>query len=162
MEETSCRAPGMATASCKSRWFGVRLRPVGPQQGNRGTGSRVQAALSLIFAVSHSASPQAVSWCRGYAFLEQQQPTVELSCEKMPVAVRRCPHRTPLALLLSPSAVGHVPAGVTQTPSPSPRGLTPLLLLPARPDPEIRRQEPFWQDQGAFQGLLPVQQDLDP
>ncbi|XP_030338310.1 cathelicidin-B1-like [Strigops habroptila] len=49
VEETSCRAPGMATAACKSRWFG------------------------------------AVSWCRGYAFLEQQQPVVELSCEKMPI-----------------------------------------------------------------------------
>ncbi|XP_074727016.1 uncharacterized protein LOC141944369 isoform X1 [Strix uralensis] len=26
----------------------------------------------------------AVSWCRGFVFLEQQQPTVELSCEKVP------------------------------------------------------------------------------
>ncbi|XP_065525349.1 cathelicidin-B1-like [Lathamus discolor] len=51
VEETSCRAPAMATTACKSRWFG------------------------------------AVSWCRGYAFLEQQQPMVELSCEKMPITL---------------------------------------------------------------------------
>ncbi|KAM6339297.1 cathelicidin-B1-like [Podargus strigoides] len=49
VEETSCRAPGMATATCKSRWLG------------------------------------AVSWCRGWVFLEQQQPTVELSCDKVPI-----------------------------------------------------------------------------
>ncbi|KAM6412943.1 cathelicidin-B1-like [Pluvialis apricaria] len=47
VEETTCRAPGMATATCKSRWLG------------------------------------AVSWCRGGVFLEQQQPMVELSCERM-------------------------------------------------------------------------------
>ncbi|KAM4684574.1 cathelicidin-B1-like [Amazona ochrocephala] len=51
VEETSCRAPGMATTACKSQWFG------------------------------------AVSWCRGYTFLEQQQPMVELSCEKMPITL---------------------------------------------------------------------------
>ncbi|XP_032854963.1 cathelicidin-B1-like [Tyto alba] len=53
VEETSCRAPGTATAACKSRWLG------------------------------------AVSWCRGFVFLEQQQPTVELSCDKVPNAFGR-------------------------------------------------------------------------
>ncbi|XP_009282903.1 PREDICTED: cathelicidin-B1-like [Aptenodytes forsteri] len=47
VEETRCRAPGMATAACRSRWLGV------------------------------------VIWCQGSVFLEQQQPTVELSCEKL-------------------------------------------------------------------------------
>ncbi|CAM9198453.1 unnamed protein product [Bubo scandiacus] len=31
----------------------------------------------------------AVSWCRGFVFLEQQQPTVELSCEKVPTTLHR-------------------------------------------------------------------------
>ncbi|KAM6208914.1 cathelicidin-B1-like [Sarcoramphus papa] len=53
VEETSCRAPGMATAACKSLWL------------------------------------RAVSWCRGYVFLEQQQPMVELSCEKVPTVLGR-------------------------------------------------------------------------
>ncbi|KAM9288288.1 cathelicidin-B1-like [Cariama cristata] len=53
IEETSCRAPGTATAACKSRWL------------------------------------WAVTWCRGHVFLEQQQPTVELSCEKVPIALGR-------------------------------------------------------------------------
>ncbi|XP_029864867.1 cathelicidin-B1-like [Aquila chrysaetos chrysaetos] len=53
VEETSCRAPGTATATCKSRWLG------------------------------------AVSWCQGFVFLEQQQPVVELSCDKVPTTVRR-------------------------------------------------------------------------
>ncbi|KAM9233053.1 LOW QUALITY PROTEIN: cathelicidin-B1-like [Leptosomus discolor] len=47
VEETLCRAPGTATAACKSRWLG------------------------------------AVSWCRG-VFLEQHQPLVELSCDRVP------------------------------------------------------------------------------
>ncbi|XP_075348304.1 cathelicidin-B1-like [Mycteria americana] len=51
VEETSCRAPGMATAACKSLWL------------------------------------RAVSWCRGSVFLEQQRPTVELSCEKVPATL---------------------------------------------------------------------------
>lgn len=35
--------------------------------------------------------------CQGWVFLEQQQPTVELSCETVPAAVRRWPsrHRVP-------------------------------------------------------------------
>ncbi|KAM6275463.1 cathelicidin-B1-like [Spheniscus humboldti] len=53
VEETQCRAPGMATAACRSRWLG------------------------------------AVSWCRGSVFLEQQQPMVELSCEKVPTVLGR-------------------------------------------------------------------------
>lgn len=105
VEETTCQAPGMATASCKSRWLGVRLHPVGPPaavptgDGETEALGRVWgrfafgAPLGLIFPVSPSASPQAVSWCRGFVFLEQQQPTVELTCEKVPVMVRRCPKR---------------------------------------------------------------------
>lgn len=34
-------------------------------------------------------APQAVTWCQGSVFLEGQQPTVELSCEKAPATVRR-------------------------------------------------------------------------
>lgn len=34
--------------------------------------------------------------CQGWVFLEQQQPTVELSCETVPAAVREHrPHRVP-------------------------------------------------------------------
>ncbi|XP_054129358.1 cathelicidin-B1-like [Melozone crissalis] len=51
LEETTCRAPGTATSSCKSRWLGALTR------------------------------------CQGSAFLEGQQPTVELSCEKAPAAL---------------------------------------------------------------------------
>ncbi|XP_014810965.1 PREDICTED: cathelicidin antimicrobial peptide [Calidris pugnax] len=51
VEETTCRAPGMATTACKRRWFGT------------------------------------VTWCRGNVFLEDQQPTVELSCEKVPTVL---------------------------------------------------------------------------
>ncbi|XP_074878551.1 cathelicidin-B1-like [Buteo buteo] len=53
VEETVCRAPGTATATCKSRWLG------------------------------------AVSWCQGFVFLEQQQPVVELSCDKVPTTFGR-------------------------------------------------------------------------
>ncbi|KAM6142217.1 cathelicidin-B1-like [Phoenicopterus ruber ruber] len=53
IEETVCRAPGTATAACKTRWLG------------------------------------AVSWCRGFVFLEGQQPTVELSCERVPAVLSR-------------------------------------------------------------------------
>ncbi|XP_074938102.1 cathelicidin-B1-like [Phalacrocorax aristotelis] len=53
VEETLCRAPGMANAACRSRW----LAPV--------------------------------SWCQGSVFLEQQQPVVELSCEKVPTTLGR-------------------------------------------------------------------------
>ncbi|XP_068861808.1 cathelicidin-B1-like [Aphelocoma coerulescens] len=31
----------------------------------------------------------AVTWCQGFVFLEEQQPTVELSCEKAPAAFGR-------------------------------------------------------------------------
>ncbi|XP_068261734.1 cathelicidin-B1-like [Nyctibius grandis] len=41
----------------------------------------------------------AVSWCRGFAFLEQQQPTVELSCETLPAGLGRPrPSRLPVWL----------------------------------------------------------------
>ncbi|XP_075562636.1 cathelicidin-B1-like [Pelecanus crispus] len=45
VEETTCRAPGMATAACRSHWFRV------------------------------------LNWCRGFVFLEEQQPMVELCCK---------------------------------------------------------------------------------
>ncbi|XP_061853221.1 cathelicidin-B1-like [Colius striatus] len=32
---------------------------------------------------------RAVRWCRGWAFLEQQQPTVQLSCDNVPIAFGR-------------------------------------------------------------------------
>ncbi|KAM9304053.1 cathelicidin-B1-like [Morus bassanus] len=51
IEETLCRTPGMATATCRSHW----LAPV--------------------------------SRCQGFVFLEQQQPVVELSCEKVPTVL---------------------------------------------------------------------------
>ncbi|KAM7069929.1 cathelicidin-B1-like [Acridotheres tristis] len=53
LEETTCRTPGVANGTCKSRWLG------------------------------------AVTWCQGSVFLEGQQPTVELSCEKAPAAFGR-------------------------------------------------------------------------
>ncbi|KAM6134373.1 cathelicidin-B1-like [Pterocles gutturalis] len=53
LEETSCRAPGTATADCRTRWLGV------------------------------------LRWCHGSVFLEDQQPTFELSCDTVPPAVRR-------------------------------------------------------------------------
>lgn len=52
-----------------------------------------------------SVSPQAVTWCQGSVFLEQQQPTVELSCEKAPAAVRRGRNGS-----VSPPAVPRVPS----------------------------------------------------
>ncbi|XP_069716511.1 cathelicidin-B1-like [Phaenicophaeus curvirostris] len=55
MEETSCRAPGVATAACRTRWLG------------------------------------GVSRCRGFVFLEEQQPVVELTCEKVPLTLGRFP-----------------------------------------------------------------------
>ncbi|XP_056341962.1 cathelicidin-B1-like [Oenanthe melanoleuca] len=53
VEETTCRTPGMANGTCRSRWLG------------------------------------AVTWCQGSVFLEGQQPTVELSCEKAPATFGR-------------------------------------------------------------------------
>lgn len=52
-----------------------------------------------------SVSPQAVTWCQGSVFLEQQQPTVELSCEKAPAVVRRGRNGS-----VSPLAVPGVPS----------------------------------------------------
>uniref|UniRef100_A0A803V586 Uncharacterized protein n=1 Tax=Ficedula albicollis TaxID=59894 RepID=A0A803V586_FICAL len=53
LEETTCRTPGTANGTCRSRWLGV------------------------------------VTWCQGSVFLEGQQPTVELSCEKAPATLGR-------------------------------------------------------------------------
>ncbi|KAM6089513.1 cathelicidin-2-like [Chlamydotis macqueenii] len=86
----------------------LRLRDAHPRPGWPGDLRRRQ---ELSFTVEETAcrTPTAaaaacaprwlgeLSWCRGFAFLERQQPTVELSCERVPLTVRRGPKRHPAA-----------------------------------------------------------------